>query len=231
MSVYQKLKKRYCEYFKNKNNKILLKKYNNTLNNNKYEFDDLVVSLLLRYETLGAEGHQWAMNESMKNKMNEVYGANFECFASSFNHYYKYYCSMFYDIEKYFMSCGTFQNVKYNSGFYIANPFYEEQMLNNMVSTFENYCEKSNKSLTFLFGLPDWTKKGYGKFDALINAKKSKYNTYCIFIKSGKIPWFDYKTGETRKITGGYRIAFQSRKTKKIKKKELDNIIYNFWIQ
>ena len=36
---------------------------------------------------------------------------------------------------------------------------------------------------------------------------------------------------ETRKITGSYRIDFQSKKSKQINKKELDNIIYNFWIK
>ena len=100
-TLYNKLKKRYLEYKQKVNHSYLL--------------DDLIYCLLVRYNTLHSLGHQWGIPTVIKDEFKKL-KIDFECFASSLNHYYKYYCSMFYDIEKYFMSIGYFQNVEYIKG-------------------------------------------------------------------------------------------------------------------
>ena len=76
---------------------------------------------------------------------------------------------MFYDIEKHFGSFGSFYLIKYIKGFYIANPPYDDLLLNKMVNKFINNISKSNEQLSFCYGLPN-----RGKYDKFIPLEKTK---------------------------------------------------------
>lgn len=160
-SVYDKLKSRFKH-------------------NDKSKLDLYIFCLVLRYKTLMGHGHQLAMKTKFKDKLRENYNIYFECFASSINVYYPHYCSLFYDIEKYFGSFGSFYLVNFKKGFYIANPPYSDILLNMMVNKFNKSLELSNDALSFCFGLPDWISynKSGGDKDKLLmidNGYKLKY--------------------------------------------------------
>lgn len=180
MKIYDKLKNRYNEY--------------KTNNKHNYKLDELIYILLLRYNTLDSGGHQWGMPLVIKDRFRNTLHFNFECFASALNHYYKYYCSMFYDIEKYFMSVGPFQNISYISGNYMANPPYEVSLLDNIVATFTKALKKSN-NLAFMYGLPDWS--NYDEtLKFLVNSEKSEYYRGNVILEPYVYQWHDFMNYE-----------------------------------
>ena len=190
-SVYEILKQRYSEY---------KAKYKH-----KYKFDDLVYILLLRYNTFDSGGNQWGMPYVIREKFRKCIGFNFECFASALNHYYYYYCSAFYDIEKYFMSLGPFQNITYLRGAYMANPPYELHLLNSLVDTFERALTQ-HKSLVFMYGLPDWERYG-NKVYFLDKSRESRYHKYHIKYDPYVWPWHDFMSHAVMKIPASYRFV------------------------
>ena len=212
INVYTKLKNNFLEYKKN--------------NNHFYELDYLIYCLLIRYNTLHSLGHQWGIPTNIKDELRDKFKINFECFASSFNHYYKYYCSMFYDIEKYFMSIGYFQNVTYIKGFYIANPPYDNDLLAEMVNTFLYSLDKTDKKLSFMFGLPNWNK--YLDYKLPEITKNSKYFLYQKTFKDGEIKWYDFMTNEYKRIPSSIRSVITNNKN--IKHKDISNTI-DKWIK
>ena len=157
-SIYTKLKKRYTE-FKKKSPHLL-------------KCQDLIICLMLRYDSLNSLGNQMGMPIPIKNKF-KICKIGFEGFASALNHNYKYYCSMFYDIEKYFMSLGPYQNITYSRGIYLFNPPYEKILLNNMINNIIQNLNNSKKKLAFVFGTPTWD--SYKEVTFHNTAKMSKY--------------------------------------------------------
>ena len=85
---------------------------------------------MMRYNSLSSIGNQMGIPIDVKKKLKDC-DVDFEGFASAFNHYCKYYCSMFYDIEKYFGSLGPYQNITYIKGIFMLNPPYEKNLLHN----------------------------------------------------------------------------------------------------
>jgi len=186
--TYDKLRRRAAEY---------------TRNEQKDDLDEfaknLTACLLIRYTALDSAGHQWAMPGEIKDLLP---GVDFEMFASAFNHHYTHYCSMFYDLEKYFMSLGPFQNVKYIRGIYVANPPYSLDALNLMVSVIIRSVEEARAPIGFIFGLPDWVDAppSFGAAERL--AKKTGMIRQ---IYAGTVKWFDHMTGKISNYTPGNR--------------------------
>jgi len=201
--VYEQLKNRYAEYCSvNKKDKFCQTN----------QLDNLVYILLLRYHTINSGAQQFGMPYSVRNKFQSI-EFDFECFASTLNHYLKYYCSMFYDIEKYFMSLGPFQNIDYYRGRYMANPPYELDLLNGLVNKILYSIENSSlkdKSLTFMFGLPDWERFNV-EFDFINNVKKSKYKKYELKLPPYKYPWHNFMSpGSVVRIPSSYRMILSN---------------------
>jgi hypothetical protein len=174
-NLYHHLKKRYIKNITSKEDKI--------------EFHNKIFCLLLRYKTLMGNSHQFAMNTDFKDALRKEYNINMECFASSINVHYDKYCSMFYDIEKDFGSYGNFYLIKYIKGFYIANPPYENYMLELMVKKFIDSCKESKEPLSISFGMPNWGK--YDKFTAMDILDKSTYLKFKRCMKDREVYWFD----------------------------------------
>lgn len=203
--VKKKLKTRYLEY--KKHNKVI-------------SFDDAVYILLLRYHTLDSGNQQSGMPYLVRDKFKSL-DYNFECFASSLNHHLKYYCSMFYDIEKIFMSLGFFQNITYIKGNYMANPPYELNLLNNLVDTVIKSC-KSKQKITFMYGLPDWERFN-AKFEFLEKTKNSKYKKYQFKLPPFKFTWVNFMEPDSVvKIPSSYRFVLSNEKIEKNKHHEIN---------
>jgi hypothetical protein len=189
-NVYNKLKRRHTQYTQS--------------NPAKYEFTYLVCCLLMRYNTMSSIGNQFGIPIAVKERFHEI-GFNFECFASTLNHHYKYYCSIFYDIEKYFMSLGHFQNITYCRGAFMANPPYELSLLNSMVDTITSaIAEADPKSdILFCYGTPTWA--SYGTFDFHTRGRTSKYYKWHHTFDNYQVPWFDFMNNKYLKITSSTR--------------------------
>lgn len=200
--VKNKLLNRYLEYKENNTKKVI-------------DFDEAVYMLLLRYYTFNSGNQQSGMPYEVRDKF-KLINYDFECFASSLNHHLKYYCSMFYDIEKIFMSLGFFQNITYIKGCYMANPPYEINLLNKLVTKFIESC-KSNEDIMFMFGLPDWERFGV-KFDFLEKTKNSKFKKYEFKLPAYKYKWVNFMIPDSVvKIPSSYRFVLSNTKINKIK--------------
>jgi len=208
-NVYNKLKRRYIEY-DDKSGKV---------------FIDLVCCLLLRYNTISSIGNQFGIPIAVKDKF-RILGFDFECFASSLNHHYKYYCSVFYDIEKYFMSLGHFQNITYRKGLFMANPPYELSLLNTMVDTITKSIKSSGtESIVFCYGTPTWA--SYGTFEFHRMSRSSKFYKMHHTFDNYQVPWFDFMNNRYVKIPSSTRYVLANRNVPPIR--EFKKIL-KYWI-
>lgn len=188
IAVYIKLQNRYIEYKKTKKHT--------------YKLDELITCLMMRYNSLSSIGNQMGIPIDVKKKLKDC-DINFEGFASSFNHYCKYYCSMFYDIEKYFGSIGPYQNITYVKGIYMLNPPYEKNLLNNMVSNIIKNLDKLSKQLCFVFGTPTWN--NYEDIYFHKNASESKYFKLKFVFDNYQVLWYDFLNENFTKIPSSTR--------------------------
>lgn len=187
-----------------------------------------IFCVLMRYKTLMGNGHQFAMKTEFKDSLKKHYNIYFECFASAINCYYPMYCSLFYDIEKYFGSYGSFYLIKYIKGFYIANPPYDVYLLEKMVDKFISSIKNTDKNLSISYGLPNWGK--YEKFEPLEKTKSSKYLTYFNCIEDRKVEWYDVKNNIKVRIPSHCRSVIQNEKGKKKSNiKMFDKLVKNIW--
>lgn len=142
-----------------------------------YNLDTLVWCLLFRYITLGSHNHQLAVIPSVMNKLKTNYNLNIELFASGINHYFDNYCSLFYDIEKHFGSCGSFFNFKPIRGLFGFNPPYENNLMENGVNKIISHLDSSeleNEPLGFVVTIPIWDKEGKDIMENDFNSKPGK---------------------------------------------------------
>ena len=214
--LYHHLKKRYIKKITSKEDKI--------------SFHNKIFCLLLRYKTLMGNSHQFAMNTDFKDALRKQYNINMECFASSINVHYDKYCSMFYDIEKDFGSYGNFYLIKYIKGFYIANPPYENYMLELMVQKFIDSCKESKEPLSISFGMPNWGK--YDKFTAMEILEKSKYLRFKRCMKDGEVYWFDRLNNIRITIPSHCRCVVQNELgTKEHDIRKFNGLINKHWVK
>lgn len=116
--------------------------------------DTSILCCLLRYKTLNSGANQFVVDLRYKEALRKTAGFDFECFGSVFNRYYTHYCSMFYDLERDFGSCGSFMALHIDAGYYMANPPYDENLLNKMYA-----CVKQalRGNVVILMSIPLWT--------------------------------------------------------------------------
>ena len=209
--------------------KHIYEKLKDSYDGKEENFNDLVFSILLRYDNLGGRSHQFAMETKFKDALEINFNCYFECFASAINFHYPFYCSLYYDLEKHFGSLGSFYNVKYIKGFFIANPPYEEEILNMMVDKFTDSLKESNKALSISFGLPKWGK--YRKFEPLENALVSSYNSYhrCL---NKEVYWTNTLSNEKVFIPEHCRFLFQNTRGKnKFSANLFKKLIIDYWLK
>lgn len=139
--------------------KLLIFGKNYNLINNYYgNIDDLldkyIYCLIYRYSYMESGNQQLAINENIK-KLFKSYGVDFELFGSAINTISNNYCSLFFDIEKFFGSKGNFFNIKIKKGIYWCNPPYDDTIMTNTANKLINLLENS-EDLGFLITIPIW---------------------------------------------------------------------------
>ncbi|XP_072296180.1 mRNA (2'-O-methyladenosine-N(6)-)-methyltransferase [Eucyclogobius newberryi] len=126
------------------------------------KFLSRVWCLLKRYQAMfGAgcnegTGLQGALPVTVFEVLHKQFGISFECFASPLNSYYKQFCSAFPDIDGFFGSRGPFLSFSPVSGSFEANPPFCEELMDAMVTHFEELLSSSSEPLSFVVVVPDW---------------------------------------------------------------------------
>ena len=211
-------------YEKMKHNYILDK-------NNTSFFKTLIQCLIIRYHTLESYNQQLAINPNFKEYLHKKYTVDFELFASAINCYYQNYCSLFYDLEKYFNSKGFFDNIIIKKGFYVANPPFDNKIMENMSIQFIKALQQSKEPLSILITIPEWDKKEYGGFKSLELLKESKFISFQKTIPKKKARFFDYYEDKVVYPVSIYLIILQNEAGKKVHPidKEFQNNIENYF--
>jgi phosphorylated CTD-interacting factor 1 len=193
----------------------------------------MLFCVLLRYTTLGALGHQWAMKPAMKAALQAKYGVALELFASSINAQSPYFCSLFHDVERAFGSLGSFAHVSLLQGAAVANPPYDEAML-AVLSTWSleqaRRGTEAGESVALFVGMPDWGK--YAHFEALERLRASGFCAHSRVIPARAVEWVDYFSGQRKRIPAHWLIAIGSDAARHalLRSAEIDDLIDRVWI-
>jgi len=236
-NVKHLLKKSYLDFINTKNENINITKkrdndivtfkcnyrdeeYKISINNNLYirllkkcnvmpssEIDNYIFCLIFRYSYIDAENQQLAIHKKIKEMFKE-YGVNFELYGSGINVLSDHYCSLFYDIEKYFGSKGNFFDIELKSGIYWCNPPYIDGLMTKTAYKLINIMNKTD-NIAFIITIPIWDLETQSlKFtDITRNPKehREKFDDYPIYallkpyikdeliIPKNRIPYFNYR--------------------------------------
>ncbi|KAJ8260459.1 hypothetical protein GJAV_G00182420 [Gymnothorax javanicus] len=126
------------------------------------KFLSRVWCLIKRYQVMFGSGVnegtglQGALPVHVFEALHKQFGVSFECFASPLNCYFKQFCSAFPDIDGFFGSRGPFLDFCPASGSFEANPPFCEELMDAMVTHFEDLLERSNEPLSFIIFIPEW---------------------------------------------------------------------------
>ncbi|XP_066558286.1 mRNA (2'-O-methyladenosine-N(6)-)-methyltransferase [Amia ocellicauda] len=126
------------------------------------KFLSRVWCLIKRYQVMFGSGvHegtglQGALPVPVFEALHQHFGVSFECFASPLNCYFKQFCSAFPDTDGFFGSRGPFLNFSPVSGSFEANPPFCEELMDAMVTHFEDLLERSTEPLSFIVFVPEW---------------------------------------------------------------------------
>lgn len=151
------------DYAKNLFRKIIprseTKKYEFNVDIKKY--DDIESNLLpyLRYETLGAHGHQYTRPSEKTALIEEIFGMPvIDIYASIYNNQSKKYCSIYPDVEP--DSIGSAFCLRMIEGAYLANPVDVPVFLNksiNIIIEDLHRAKMNNKTLLISMAFTVWT--------------------------------------------------------------------------
>jgi hypothetical protein len=177
-----------------------------TYTGNKEIIDDLIWSIIFRYQLLGSNNHQLGILPNIIDNMVKDYNTNFECFASSINFTLNKYCSVYHDLEQYFGSQGNFFNTEISEGSYTFNPPYQKKIIDDGIYKILNSLKKAkeqSKNLSFFLTIPVWDKDGqkelscenkidYGDFEIINIVKNSEFLKKIRIINKEQFTYIDH---------------------------------------
>ena len=188
----------------------ILKKLQNIYSGPKNKFDEYIWAIIFRYQLLGSNNHQLAVLPNIMNEMFNDYNLNFECFASSINSTFSNYCSIYWDLEQYFGSVGSFFNIIPLKGTFGFNPPYQKNIIEKGIYKIFNHLDNAKDNLTFIITIPVWDTHGrsimkelfnnelekqnidYGDFEIINEIKNSKYFKKLRMISKENFTYIDY---------------------------------------
>jgi hypothetical protein len=190
------------------------------------DIDIIIWIIIFRYQLLGSNNHQLGILPEIIDTMVEDYNLKFECFASSINSTLENYCSIYYDLEKYFGSQGNFFKIELTEGTYSFNPPYQKDIMDNGIRRLLVFLEnaKNNyKKLTFIMTIPIWDKEGqeilnqqnkidYGDFEIIKEVKESAYFIGLRLILKDEFTYLDhnFKLYKNKTIQNTYIIMLST---------------------
>lgn len=117
--------------------------------------DMYIWCLCKRYIILSSMNNQLAVHPKTMNDLQKKFNINFELFGSVFNTYNTSYCSLFYDIEKYFGSKGSFFDIQILSGNFSMNPPFDKRIIKKSIALCEHFMNKYNNIFVIIW-IPIW---------------------------------------------------------------------------
>jgi len=221
-------------------NNILIPEYIYNKLKNKYngpedKLDVYIWIIIYRYQLLGSNNNQLGVLPDILKKMNNDFGLDFECFASAINSTSDNYCSIYYDVEKYFGSRGSFFNLIPKSGTFGFNPPYQKEVMDNGLARILFYLDEANnnnKELTFIITIPIWDKLGkkimkysypeknrlpkieYDDFTSIDDIFNSEYFKAKLMVSKDKFTYLDHNFHLYKNVTiqHTYLLVLSTRK-------------------
>lgn len=124
------------------------------------DIDTLIWCIIYRYkQSFLYDMIQLAILPKIYEKLTTNHDACLELFGSVMNHNLKHFCSLFYDLEKYFGSRGNFFNLKPIRGFYLMNPPFSFDIINLSINKYLEII-KNNPKLKLFISIPIWDTQG-----------------------------------------------------------------------
>ena len=206
--------------------------------------DKYIFCLVFRYSYMDSGNQQLAINQSIKD-MYKKCGVDFELFGSGINTISRHYCSLYYDVEKYFGSKGNFFDLNIEKGVYWCNPPYDDTIMKRTVDKLVDILE-SDKEVGFIITIPIWDiytqnkmklnntetlernynpeSKSEDHLDFLIYSKLKPYIKDELVIPKHRIPYFNYKKYSHINAVNTYMLIVY----KNLDKNVADNLHLNF---
>ncbi len=171
--------------------------------------DKIIWIILFRYQLLSSNNNQLAVIPKVYNKMIIDFDLSVECFASAINTSLDYFCSIYYDVEKYFGSLGNFFNIIPKRGVYSFNPPYQFDVISNGILKIINHMESTQDKLAFIITIPIWDNEGkqimldnnmennnniikYNEFEIMNTIKNSPYFRGLRMISKDNFTYMDH---------------------------------------
>ena len=211
--------------------------------------DEYIWAMVYRYQLLSSNNHQLAVLPTIMASMKKDYSLNFECFASGINNTFNHYCSLYYDIERYFGSVGSFFNIEPIKGTFGFNPPYQKDIIILGIERVLKFLEKSKENLTFIITIPIWDNVGrhimkelynnelekqnidYGDFEIIYKIKDSQYYRTMRMIQKEKFTYidhnFDLYKNKTIQNTYVFILSNQDIKEKPLEEYDFETFIKN----
>jgi len=142
--------------------------------------------LLYRYYSIGGGSTQASVLPSFKLLIKQKLNVKIELFASAINSSAMTYGSVFYDIEKYFGSIGSFFQLDIKAGYFEINPPFENNTMNEVFGRIHKFLENTDKGLLFITITP---KRKLSDVPNLKKIKDSEYMKYHRFMKKDEFPY------------------------------------------
>jgi hypothetical protein len=177
----------------------------------------LIWCLLARYTLFEAKTQSLSVGHNIYTNIQNKYGTTIELFSSSLNSTFKNYCSLYYDIEKYFGSLGSFYNLNIKEGVYTFNPPFDSYVMDHAIIHLMNCLSESGTKLIIFGFIPIWDfetkvkmtkicengknkykiiKDDFGKYTILEIMKNSKYLKIIKTICRDKMPYYEHIDGK-----------------------------------
>lgn len=173
--------------------------------------NNIIFALAYRYQLLDGRNQQLAISIPLKALFKQKYGVNFELFGSGINRYCDNYCSLFYDVEKWFGSKGNFFTTKAISGYYFCNPPYDNYIMGRMAHRLLKCLDRAERKklpLLIICTVPIWDYQtltelkdkcnikhhilDYGSYDVLTLLKDSKFQPQIYKYCKTDFPYYNF---------------------------------------
>ena len=203
-------------------NSIVEKKLREKYNGKEEYFDSILWCLIFRYFIIN-DNNQLILN--IHSDLEIYYNNYIELFASSINSY-KLFCSLFYDLERYFQTFGNFFNIKIIKGFYKANMPYDEEIMKNTCRKLVSMLKKSTQPLACLICMPVWDFEGkklinsslqnydYGEYESLKILENSNMITFKKILTKSQINYLSINNMKKIPASNTYIIVIENQYSK-----------------